>query len=148
MNNTERHLTISQIQNIQEQLETLTWVAGTDWSYEILKLLFEYDKETPISPERETIAEIVDQSFEGNLFKFIKWLDENTVKSQRVELKSKMLVIGTSFHDIDLDQDPSDVDYQTLIDFDKFDVNDSYDWGIQDLSVTRHISLKSRLTEI
>jgi len=148
MNNTERHLTVIQIQNIQEQLETLTWVAGTDWSYEILKLLFEYDRETPITQERETIAEIVDQSFEGNLFKFIKWLDENTIKSQRVELKSKMLVIGTSFHDIGIDEDPNKVQYQTLIDFDKFSVEDSYDWGIQDMSATRHITLKSRLAEI
>ena len=148
MNNTERHLTVIQIQNIQEQLETLTWVAGTDWSYEILKLLFEYDRETPITQERETIAEIVDQSFEGNLFKFITWLDENTIKSQRVELKSKMLVIGTSFHDIGIDEDPNKVQYQTLIDFDKFSVEDSYDWGIQDMSATRHITLKSRLDEI
>ena len=69
-------------------------------------------------------------------------------KSQKVELKSKMLVIGSSSHDIGIDENPDEVDYQPLIDFEKFRVEDSYDWGMQDMSVTKHISLKSRLTEI
>ena len=139
------HLTVTQIQNIQEHLQKIYWVAGTDWSYETLKLLFEHDRD---NEEREIIADILDESFEGNLFKFIKWLDENTVKSQKVELKSKMLVIGSSSHDIHIDENPNEVDYQTLIDFEKFKVEDCWDWGIQELSSTRQISLKSHLTEI
>ena len=148
MNNSNTYLTINQIQNIQEHLENVTWEDGEDWSYATLKLLFDYDEKYISSEDREQIAMIVDQNFEGNLYKFIIWLDENTVKSQKVYLKSKMLVVGNSSHDIGIDEIPNEIDYRQRIDFEKFDIDDSWDWGIQDISSTRQISLKPRLTQI
>ena len=91
MNNTETQLSIDKIQTIQTHLENLSWEDGEDWSYATLKLLFDYDEEFISSDSRESVAKIVDEDFGGNLYKFIRWLDENTVKSQKVNLKSKML---------------------------------------------------------
>ena len=148
MNNTDTHLTVDKIQNIQKHLENLSWEDGEDWSYATLKLLFDYDEEYISSDSRETLAKIVDEDFGGNLFKFIKWIDKNTVKSQKVDIKSKMLVVGSTSHDIGIDETPNEVDYRKHIDIDKLEVDYGWDWGIQKLSSTKQISLKPHLVEV
>jgi hypothetical protein len=139
----KRHLTVNQIQNIQEHLEKLTSVAGNKWSMEILKTL--YTKEG-----NDDVCEVVETSFEGNVYNFMKWLDDNTVKSQKVLLTSKMLVIGKSEHEITADQNPDKIDYLPLIDFNKFSIEQNYDmWTeVLDKEVVETITLKNTLTEI
>ena len=63
-------------------------------------------------------------------------------------LKSKMLLVADSTHDIGIDEIPNEVDYRKRIDFDKIDVDHGWDWGIENISSTRQISLKPRLTQI
>jgi len=139
----KRHLTVNQIQNIQEHLEKLTSVAGNKCSMEILKTL--YTKEG-----NDDVCEVVETSFEGNVYNFMKWLDDNTVKSQKVLLTSKMLVIGKSEHEITADQNPDKIDYLPLIDFNKFSIEQNYDmWTeVLDKEVVETITLKNTLTEI
>jgi len=139
----QRHLTNNQIKNIQEHLEKLTSVAGNKWSMEILKTL--YTKEG-----NDDVCEVVETSFEGNVYNFMKWLDDNTVKSQKVLLTSKMLVIGKSEHEITADQNPDKIDYLPLIDFNKFSIEQNYDmWTeVLDKEVVETITLKNTLTEI
>lgn len=139
----QRHLTVNQIQNIQEHLEKLTSVAGNKWSMEILKDL--YKKYTHFD-----ICEVVETSFEGNLYNFLKWLDENTVKSQKVIFTSKMLVIGQREHEINANQNPDKGDLLPLIDSEKFKIENNYNnlTEVLDKGIVETIKLKDTLTEI
>ena len=139
----EQYLTVSQIQDIQKHLEKLTSVAGNKWSMEILKDL--YNKDTHYE-----ICDVVETTFEGNVFNFMKWLDDNTDKSQKVLVTSKMFLIGKSEHQISESDNPDKIDYLPLIDFGKFNVETKYDnWcEVLDKEVVEEIRLKNTLTEI
>jgi len=136
-----RHLTNNQIKNIQEHLEKLTSIAGNKWTMEILQDL--YNKEIDYD-----ICEVVENTFEGNVYNFMKWLEDNTVKSQKVLLTSKMLVIGTSEHQIPNNTNPEE--YKPLIDFSKFNIEKDYDtWReVIDKEIVEEIRLKDTYSTI
>ena len=134
-------LTNKQIKNIQEHLEKLTSVAGNKWTMEILQDL--YNKEIDYD-----ICEVVEGSFEGNVYNFMKWLEDNTVKSQKVVITSKMLVIGKSEYEIPNNINPEE--YEPLIDFSKFNIEKDYDdWReVIDKEIVEGIRLKDTSSNI
>lgn len=139
----------SHLNDLRNYLTFITWENDMDWNIPILKLLFDTGDMKGMPSEddghcvyfRDALGYIINDGFDANLWKFMEWLNENTIKYKLVKTERKILVQGIDRQELSLDEDIDNQSEPT--NFEILQIVKEHDWGVIDTTSTKRIKLVS-----